>query len=77
LTGLELRGCWRAAAAAAEPEPPRRLGVIVEPGVRLRDFVPVEAAKSVDAPVVPAPIIGLEAGLPWADRATLFGDVEG
>ena len=85
LTGRELRGCWTAPLPGAEAEPPRFVAE-VDPGVRLRGFVPVElvARSNVNAVTPPAATQGA-AALPgpafdpadgWTNRTTLFGDAE-
>ncbi len=77
LQGTELRGCWTAPLLGTETVPPRIVAE-VDPGVRLRGFVPVELARrDPDAVVaaIPPPVFDPSDG--WANRATLFGDAEG
>jgi len=85
LTGRELRGCWTGPLPGTEAEPPRFVAE-VDPGVRLRGFVPVElvAGSSANAVTPPAATPGA-AALPgpafapadgWTNRTTLFGDAE-
>lgn len=86
LTGTELRGCWMGPSPGTETEPPRFVAE-VDPGVRLRGFVPVELAarSSLGAvtpatvanpatPAIPAPALDPSDG--WTHRTTLFGDAE-
>ncbi len=83
LRGTELRGCWTAPLPGTETEPPRIVGEI-DPGVRLRGFVPVElvvrgpdavqAAAVRPAAAIPMPVVDTSDG--WTNRTTLFGDAE-
>jgi hypothetical protein len=85
LTGRELRGCWTAPLPGTEAEPQRSVAE-VDPGVRLRGFVPVElvAGSNVNADTPPAAAPGAAAlrgpvfdpADGWTNRATLFGDAE-
>jgi hypothetical protein len=85
LTGAELRGCWTAPLPGTEAEAPR-FAAEVDPGVRLRGFVPVELVArsntSAVAPLAGAPSGAVVPGLAfdpadgWTNRTTLFGDAE-
>jgi hypothetical protein len=85
LTGRELRGCWTAPPPETEAEPPRFVAE-VDPGVRLRGFVPVEleirSAKALASPIARPPSTAVIPGAAfdpadgWTDRTTLFGDAE-
>jgi hypothetical protein len=85
LTGRELRGCWTAPLPETEAEPLPRVAAEVDPGVRLRGFVPVELVARSSANAVAAPLARPPAAVPvpgfdpaggWTDRTTLFGDAE-
>jgi hypothetical protein len=81
LTGTELRGCWTAPLPGTEAELPHFV-TEVDPGVRLRGFVPVElvAATGPDpvasAPSPTVPVQAFDPSAGWANRTTLFGDAE-
>jgi hypothetical protein len=81
LTGSELRGCWTAPVPGSEAEAPRFVAEL-DPGVRLRGFVPVElvAAPGPDAIAPPVkstiPTSAFDPIDGWTNRSTLFGDAE-
>jgi hypothetical protein len=85
LTGTELRGCWTGPLPGTESEPPYVV-TEVDPGVRLRGFVPVElVARAGPSAATPASDAQSAAAVPgvafdpsdgWTNRTTLFGDAE-
>lgn len=82
LTGRELRGCWEAATAIADPA--SGAGAPAPnpaPAVAMtRDFIPIEElTRAEPGPIeIAAAVLFLahEAGEPWAAQTSLFGDVE-
>jgi len=85
LTGTELRGCWTGPLPGTATEPPHVVAEL-DPGVRLRGFVPVElvprSGPGAEAPAPDAPSAAATPGLAfdpsegWTNRTTLFGDAE-
>jgi hypothetical protein len=85
LTGRELRGCWTTPLPGTEAEAPRFVAEI-DPGVRLRGFVPVElvarsntnagAPSGTDPSLTAVPGLAFDPADGWANRTTLFGDAE-
>src|SRR5262245_7129819 len=85
LTGLELRGCWQGAAvhpeaaSAAAPEPVR-LREAATPAPR--SFVPVEdlarpRPRRTGTAAAPSPKpLPVDASERWAERTSLFGDID-
>jgi hypothetical protein len=79
LNGLELRGCWEAAAAGAAPEP-RAAIVPLESLSRVprRAFVPLDTVTaSPDAAAAAIEPAFLDRGEGWSGGPTLFGEPEG
>ena len=92
LTGLELRGCWTARAAAGPAPDPALPRPVPVPNPTWRDlpvrgFVPVDSRPATTAPPATAPVppvdVPLEVPLAaveppdaWDARVSLFGDPE-